>query len=647
MKRNPLVLVLLLLVAAIALGDHFWPYGFWSSTPVWPEQPRTWEGIVTQPPRTSSVAQRCIVRLVDDGRLVCLTAFSDSTKPEVGVGDLVVFNARVEVPRNAGNPGEMDYAAYLRHQGIRGQAVCRVGQWRDLGRSASLRFDEQMLIMREHVVATFRQHFDGEALALVSAMTLGDRSGVDRSLRDLYSRSGVSHLLALSGLHLSILFGLLALTLVPMRRWWGWKGDCVGRLLLLVVLWNFVWIAGLPQSLIRAAVMFSIVTLLSIFYHRSSPFHPLVLALVVMLLWRPQWLFDVGLQLSAVAVAAILWVTVAVQKGGVLRRRLEHLSFDMMIWRNRLENRCPSVVRLLSSHFMVRMGQAVGSLLVVSAAAQIATLPLVAHYFGRVSLAGIVASLVAIPAAYLVIFGALVYLILWPLRATIAEAVSYGIGLFHSTLSWVASLPWATIDVEVSWFGVVGIYLLLFWIGYMLFYRRVEAPLSEHHRRHVTYLFRTVAVTAFVLMLIVGGETLFRIFQRPNPQVVIYNRFSRREIHLVTPTYDSILVAPSPHLVGNIVMFADQRIALFDAPFPRVADIEMPDPLDVDVLLVSRGAKGRLSDALLRYRPQLVALDGSLSDYHRERFAEEAAASSLPVYDIREQGALVMDPLRR
>lgn len=662
MKRNPLLLVLLILVAAIAAGDCVWPYGLWRSAPEWPGQNATWQGVVTRQPRQSAAVQQCVVRLDGgDNRLVTLTLLADSAAADGGtagpladsaaatprttlkVGDLVAFNARITLPHNAGNPGEMDYAAYLRHQGIVGQAFCGARQWIDLGRASSLRLHERMLCLRERFTALFAAYLDGDALAIVNAMTLGDRARVDTSLRQLYSRSGVSHVLALSGLHISILFLVFALAVMPLGAVWGRAGERAGTVLAVVMLWLFVFIAGLPLSLVRAATMMTIATLLQLLNRRASAWHVMVLTLIVMLLWNPAQLFDVGLQLSAVAVASIIAALRLFAYGGTMYRRL-WLTRTLLAPRvRRIENRFPLLCRVAFSPFVRRVARGLTLLLGISVVATFATLPLVAHYFGRVSVVGIVASCVAVPVAYIVIFGAVALIVVPPLRGLTAAVITWSIDALHSAMAALTRLPFALVEADLSWWGVAALYALFLWLAHSLFVRTLATDAMERRRRRRAYAFRTIATATLILIFIVGGEMLLTTLRRPPVQMVVYNRHSGHEIHLVTPTTDSIATAGSSHMVGNVVLFAGRSVAIVDRRLPRVADVAMPPPLTVDVLLVSRGAKGQLADMLLRYSPQLLALDGSLSTYYRERYAAEAAAAGLAVYDISEEGALVLE----
>lgn len=643
--KNPLLPLLLLLVAAIAVGDRFLPYGPFRTAPQWPAEAVTRQGVVTQPPRESGSVVRMVLRLTESGQLVQLTALQDtaaspSSAPQVG--DLVAFHTRLTPPRNAGNPGEVDYASHLRHQGITGQGFCLVSDWRSLGPASSLTLSERMLTLRSRVVGLYAQHFEGEALALVSAMTLGDRSRVDHSLRELYNRTGASHILALSGLHLGILCGLLLLFVArPLRRW-GRVAKLLGAVLVLLLLWAFVLFAGMPVSLVRAATMFSVFLVLQQLHRSPPPFHTLILTLLVMLLWSPVQLFDVGFQLSAVAVAAILALGWVRERLSLTTSRGLLLSLRLLPWRVRFENAFPRLALLVHRPWVLTFLKSLLTLFLVSILAQLATLPLTAHYFGRISPSGFISSLVVIPMAYCVLFGALLFLVLVPLRAFLAALISALLRLAHSLLDSMAALPFSSFDVELSWWGVAGAYALMGWLVYNLGFRRLLTTQIERPRLVRAHLFRTLAVALLIVVGTIAAEQAQSLMQRPDTHIAIYNRTDRTEIHLVTPATDSLLTPTSPHLVGRVLLFAQQSVAIVREPLPILYGIELPPPLHVDVLLLGRGAKGHLPNILQRYRPQLVALDGSLTDYYRRRFAAEAALLGLPLYDISEQGALLL-----
>lgn len=634
--RRPLLLILLILIAAIAVGDRFVPYGPFVRPPQWSRDAITRQGVVTRQPVRTERSTRLVLRLTDSGAEVQVT-LPDTTP--FTAGDIVVFHAVITEPRNAGNPGEVDYAAYLRHQGVTGTAFCPPGNWRKVGTADRPLLRERMLRLRSHLVATYADHLDGPALAILAAMTLGDKSGIDRSTRELYSRTGSSHILALSGLHLSILVSLLSLLLRPLQRRWGPWSRQLSCLLTLCFVWIFVLLAALPVSLVRAATMLTIVLLMQCLHHRAPPFHALIVALLLMLLVSPQQLFDVGLQLSALSVAAIQFLpllsgqrTDLVGSGqrytgfvARLRTRSYRYRVRWQSWSLRHAPWLQRPVRVAVGFF--------GSLVLVSLAAQLATLPLIAHYFGTVSLVGSLTSCIVIPLTMLLLTGSLLFFLLVPLRGLLALCLSGGVEMLHAFLGAVAVLPGASCNVSLTWWGVVGCYATMAVAGWTV-WRLRRAP--RHWLRPVAVVIATVFVSLAAERVAVN---------RPSVQLVAYNRPQTMELHLVTTAGDSIitrLADDGRHVAGHTVVHYGHTMAVVNHRFPNVHDITLPPPMEVDAVLLSRGAAGHLSDVLLRYRPAIVVLDGCLSDYYRRRFTEETLAAGLPLYDISRQGAFVL-----
>ena len=141
---------------------------------------------------------------------------------------------------------------------------------------------------------------EGDAYAVVAAMALGDKSALTKELKDVYSLTGASHVLALSGLHLGIIYMLLSL-LVRGRRW-----RMLSQLFLIISIWGFVFLVGMSMSVVRAAIMLSVYALLSLGHRDKMSVNTLAFTAIVMLMVNPMSLFDVGFQLSFMAVFSIL-----------------------------------------------------------------------------------------------------------------------------------------------------------------------------------------------------------------------------------------------------------------------------------------------------------------------------------------------------
>lgn len=168
-------------------------------------------------------------------------------------GDILYFKGVVRAPRNFSDSLTFDYARYVTMQGAAGTVYltrehwCRVGEEPLTLRERLLRLRSRLL--RQYEIAAFEDDVQG----VLSALTLGDRRGLSKEVRAAYSDAGASHVLALSGLHVGVIYGMLAFGLrgVLRKRSLRW----VRELLILVVLWLFALMVGMSASVVRAVAM--------------------------------------------------------------------------------------------------------------------------------------------------------------------------------------------------------------------------------------------------------------------------------------------------------------------------------------------------------------------------------------------------------
>lgn len=271
---------------------------------------------------------------------------------------------------------------------------------------------------------------DGSVYAVVAAMTLGDKSQLTNELRKTYAITGASHILALSGLHLGIIYTLLSL-LLSRRRWW-----IVSQVVIIVCIWLYVFLVGMTVSVVRSAVMITVYALLSLGHRDKMSVNTLAFAAIVMLLFNPLSLFDVGFQMSFMAVLAIL---------------LFYPLFEG-VWSQ----------PFLMDH---RVFKWLWTMLSVSCAAQIGVAPLIVYYFGRFSCFFLLTNLLVVPAATLILYLSLVVLLI----PSLAYLLIYMVDTLNHLLTWVATLPGVSIEglhptllqVSMVYVIIMAVYLLL------------------------------------------------------------------------------------------------------------------------------------------------------------------------------------------
>ena len=273
---------------------------------------------------------------------------------------------------------------------------------------------------------------DGDAYAVVAAMSLGDKSALTRDIKDVYSVSGASHVLALSGLHLGIIYMIFSLFL-PMRRW-----PALSQLVIILMIWAFVFLVGMSVSVVRSAVMLTVYGLLSIGHREKMSVNALCFTAIAMLMWNPTWLFDVGFQMSFMAVLAILLFVPLINDVFPAEFLMEHRCIKWF-W----------------------------GMVAVSCAAQLGVAPLIALYFGRFSTYFLLTNFIVVPAAFVILWLSLLALIVPPLAYILYNIVQ----LLNAALGWITSLPGSSIDgLNPSVLQVVLVYLLIFCV-YLLIER--------------------------------------------------------------------------------------------------------------------------------------------------------------------------------
>jgi len=379
----------------------------------WPQGTVAFEAVivseVAEKPKT--VAADMII--ADIGRKIKGYIAKDDKSRHLKVGDRLKICALIDRNREW-HHGTFDYHRYLEVHGFSGQTFVRSGNWQLQNQSwqgltAWQRLRLHFLCYRHRLLERYRQMgFSDDAYAVVAAMTLGDKSAMTSGLREVYAVSGASHVLALSGLHLGIIYMVLTLLVVG-RRW-----RYATQLLAIAGIWAFALLVGLPASVLRAAIMITAFALLSLPGRGRSSLNALALAAFIILTVSPDSLYDVGFQLSFAAMLGILLIQPLLER--LLRRE----------W--------------LMEH---RVAHWAWGLATVSVAAQMGTAPLVAYYFGRFSTWFLLTNLVVIPATTAILYLAIVTLLLPQLGSVLLHVV----GWLNAVLTLMATrLPLASIE---------------------------------------------------------------------------------------------------------------------------------------------------------------------------------------------------------
>ena len=433
---------------SLAIAVCFVVLGWWlmerqkaSLTVAWPESEVCYEAVVISEPVEKPKTMAVDVLLAENARKLKCYLYKDDRSRSLRIGDGLKVQSRIET-NTEWQRGSFDYRRYLEIHGFTGRTFVSSWKWQKakislakLSRIERMRFT--FLKYRSRLLEKINtQGKDSDAYAVVAAMALGDKSALTQELKDVYSVTGASHILALSGLHLGIIYALLSL-FVFRRRW-----QMLSQMIIILSIWAFVFLVGMSTSVVRSAMMLSVYGLLSLGHRDRMSVNTLAFTAIVTLMISPMSLFDVGFQMSYVAVLSILLFM--------------PLMEDVF------------TAEYLMSHRVVRW---LWGMVAVSLSAQIGTAPLIAYYFGRFSCYFLLTNFIVIPAAMLILYLSLVVLLMPSLANILFNIVS----ALNILLTKMASIPGASIDnlhptkiqTTMIYVIIVAVYLLAVKLTYI------------------------------------------------------------------------------------------------------------------------------------------------------------------------------------
>ncbi|MGF1532295.1 MAG: ComEC/Rec2 family competence protein [Bernardetiaceae bacterium] len=402
----------------------------------------------------------------------------DTGAAPLAYGQKIIVGAAPELVRPPSNPYSFDYAAYLANQHIFHTHYLPLGSYRSLGPPVVHPLDPLAwgFSIRSYGREQLERYIeDVRSRAIASALLLGIKDQIDNDLRAAYAGAGAMHILAVSGLHVGIVFALLSWVLVRLGA-----ADGLRIAVVVAVLWGYALVTGFSPSVVRAVLMFSLMSVAGLFGRHRLTYNSIGLSAFVLLWYDPNLLFSVSFQLSYLAVLGIVFLY-------------------------------PRWVRAWSpSRLWVRRAW---ELVVVSMAAQLATFPLAMYYFHQFPSYFLLSNLLILPAIAGILQLGIAFLVFAPipyLGSALAWLFEWSLRWMNSVILWIEALPGAVLEgLYVSGMEVLLLYLILL-AGLGFWYAR---------RRVVGYL-----AVAFVLVACVWhigqvearyGERVLTVYDMP------------------------------------------------------------------------------------------------------------------------------------
>ena len=350
------------------------------------------------------------------------------------IGDRIIFKNETHSMPSPLNPFEFDYKNYLYYNGITGTVYLDSLDYINLGKSnkyALTRFFNRWQHRLSKIISSY--DISAETKSLLKALLLGDKTGLDPTIKKAFTTVGAMHVLAVSGLHV----GIVLLFLYSLFRLFEPKKTSrvyrhIKSIFILLAIWCFAGVTGFSPSIVRAAAMLSFIVFGKALNRHANTYNSLAVAAFVMLFIDPYTLYSVGFQLSFLAVLGIVF----------FHPRLYTLFYFKNI--------------LLRKTWQLTS---------VSISAQIATFPIALYYFHQFPVYFLLSNLVVIPFAFIIVSAGLV-LLLFSFIPALAQYIAWAIDLLVMVLNYlviqIGNLPFHKISgVYISFFELILIYGLI------------------------------------------------------------------------------------------------------------------------------------------------------------------------------------------
>lgn len=543
----------------------------------------------------------------------------DSTLPYLRYGDEVVAGKRPEMIKNNGNPGAFDYQQYCITQQIYQQLYLRTTDFYKLPRNRGNTINRLLLYARDYCLDNLKKYIGtGPEAGMAEALLIGYRLDLDKAVVQTYSNTGIVHVIAISGMHLALLYGTLlwCLKWLPAHKW----TNIAKTIIILGVLWGFALLTGASASVLRSAVMFTGITIGRFVLDRySSIYNTLAASATVLLCFNPYLAIDAGFQLSYLAVLSILLFYPPFYQLWEMRKKWADLIWQMVA---------------------------------LSLAAQLMTTPVSLFYFHQFPNYFLLANLVAVPLSTVIIYGEVMLLFLAPFQLPAiwaGYALKYLICWMNSSVKWLGELPYALItNIHCSLlqtcflYGLIaglagcwlikwrgGCWLALFSVWGYVAARAYQVAAADHQCKMIVY--NVPAYTA--IDCIKGRQVQFSgddsVWQSPAAAQLLAARNEMR----VDPGHPTGF-----QQYGHCISFQGKRLLIIDSALPA----HLPkEKFKVNYILLTHNPRVDITQLSGLYEYDMIIIATSNSTGKIEKWKSDCDASRKKRYNIAEQGAFI------
>ena len=556
---------------------------------------------------------------------VLLYFSKDSLEPPLKYGNKILINKNLQRIKNSGNPGAFNYQRYAAFQSVFHNVFLKQKDWVNLQENDVNPFKQFIFTSRKNILSILQKNIPAgkDELGIAEALLIGYTNDLDKDLVQAYSNTGVVHIIAISGMHLALIYGLLVwlFARIPLIN----KSKIAQVALILSCLWLFSLLTGAAASVLRSAVMFTFIAVGKNLSKESSIYNSLAASAFVMLCHNPYFLWDVGFQLSYLAVVGII----------IFQKSIYNWLYIKNKWVNKI-----------------------WKLMAVSLSAQVLTFPVCIYYFHQFPNLFLITNIIAVPLSGIILFAeiGLVAFSWIPLLGNyLGKIVGWGVWCMNKIIVWVSQLSFAVWDnipstVATTWL----LYAVVIGIAMWLLNKNKNA-----------FRLAIVCLFGFTLLLAYGN------WQIKNQQkIIVYNVPQHQAIDFISGNNylflgDSILLADGVlqnfHLKpARVALQLNKRVDTIAAVFQeqlfykmgnkKLIVIDKPiqfeqvqQRVDVDMIVISKSPKLSIAQLQNVFNCSQYIFDASNSLWKIAQWQKDCKALHLNFHSIPAEGAFVCD----
>lgn len=545
----------------------------------------------------------------------------DTAVIKLTCGDMVLICGELRPVSSSGNPGGFDYRQYCAGKQIFYQAFIRSGYWKRSSLEGEGFTARYLLPARNWCIRTLQRYLGkGPEAALAAALLIGYRYDLDKDMVQAYTNAGVVHIIAISGMHLALIYT----SLLWLLQWWP-AHRCSGMIKMLVIcvlLWGFTLLAGAAASILRAAVMFTVIAAGDLLLRRyTNIYNTLAASAFLLLCYDPWLLLDAGFQLSYLAVLGIL-----------LCYRPLYQLWTIRWW-------C-----------LDKLWQAAA----VSLAAQALTLPVCLYYFHQFPNFFLPANLVIVALSTVILYGLIFLLLLSPVPAVAQYAgagLQYLITWMNKLAVFIENLPYAVTDhIHMPLYATVFAYmmmgaLLALWLGKwrhgmiaavavcLTWSAAYAVDIVKAQQRRMMIVYNVSGYTAVDIIaerrLQFAGDTIL-LYNKPLRER--YLQPSRQQFHLGGDK--------TPGGLGGFISTGNKRLVIVDSTWRPFIPLKK---FRTDYLLLSHHPKLSIMQLKDMFVFKMIIFDASNPLWQIQQWKNDCSALTLRCFSVPDQGAYLIN----